>query len=140
MTPPIPDSTIVVDHTNVPGTSSVHDDPCLKSASAKKLNYLPPSYNHNHQMVVMFALMILIWIQKNCPSYVFFDTSIFIALINSIGKCGKSGGNVTTVHNIDFKMGFFHFFKVSCTVAKCTWYKTISTSNGIENKTRGRNA
>ena len=86
MTPPIPDSTSVVDHTNVPGTSSVHDDPCLKSASAKNklsssnLQSLSPDDSHVCSDDIDMDT-------KNCPSYIFFDTSIFITLINSIGKC-----------------------------------------------------
>ena len=122
MTPPVPDSTSVVDHTNVPGTSSVHDDPCLKSAAAKKIKLSSSILQSQSPDDSHVCSDDIDMDTKNCPSYVFFDTSIFVALINSIGKCEQCGGNVATVHNIDFKMGFCHFFKVSCTVAKCTWY------------------
>ena len=136
-----PDPTCVPDPTSVPDSTSVYHDPSLKSASAKKLKLtsciVPHSSDQNDDDDNICSDDIE---RKSYPVYVFFDTSIFIALINSIAKCEKCGSNVETIHNIDCKRGFCHFFTISCTVEKCMWYKTISTSNEIENNSKGRNA
>ena len=59
--------------------------------------------------------------------------------MNGIGRYGKCGNSVVTAHEIDRKMGFCHYFKVSCTDKSCAWYKTVYTSKDAKMGSRGRN-